>query len=331
MNYDIYGVGAALLDTEVLVSDKFLASNNISKGVMTLVEENHQNKLIRDLITQNIKLHKKCGGSVCNSLVAATNFGAKTFFSGKVGDDLDGRIFVDDLMASGVTFQGVSSCRSGATGRCLVLVTQDAERTMHTYLGVSDSLGDKEIDARALQKSSWLYLEGYLVTNLSRVTMLIDLLSIAKRDKVKIAVSLSDPFIASIYRNSLAKILATGVDLIFCNKHEALSFTETKSIEHAFEVLKGYASNLVITDGSNGSISYDGSQITESRGIKVDALDTTGAGDMFAGSFLYAINSGRSFSWAAEFSNYCASEVVKKMGPRLEEPEYMKIRNKFDL
>ena len=165
--YDIYGIGAALVDTEVEVSDAFLANASIDKGVMTLVDEARQAELLGALASEDIKLQRKCGGSVCNSVVAASSLGAKTFFSGKVADDSDGELYINDLQVAGVDFHSAGQ-EPGITGKCLVMVTDDAERTMNTFLGASETLSAREIDQAALVDSDWFYDEGYLVTDEAR-------------------------------------------------------------------------------------------------------------------------------------------------------------------
>jgi len=150
--YNIYGIGAALVDTEVEVSDEFLANASIDKGVMTLVDEARQTELIGSLSAQDSAMLRKCGGSVCNSVVAASSLGAQAFFSGKVADDEDGQLYIDDLKEAGVDFHSAGQ-EPGITGKCLVMVTDDAERTMNTFLGASEGLSAREIDQAALVDS----------------------------------------------------------------------------------------------------------------------------------------------------------------------------------
>ena len=331
MEYDIYGIGGALVDIEFLVSDKFLLDAKIEKSVMTLVNESRQRKLIEMLESESCKIEKKCGGSVCNSLVAASNFGARTFFSGKVADDNDGEIYINDLVRAGVDFHSAGQ-KQGTTGKCLVMVTKDAERTMNTFLGVSDLLSIKEIDKNALKNSEWLYLEGYLFTNEERTEMVKEVIKFARSHKVKIAISLSDPFIVKTFRQSLLDVIGNGIDLVFCNKDEALSFAESKNLlDCAVNRLKKFAKTFVITDGPDGAIIFDGDSVFLSQGYKTKAIDTNGAGDMFAGAFLYAITSGRSYHWASKFANNCAAKVVAKFGPRLDPEDFSAIREKFNI
>jgi sugar/nucleoside kinase (ribokinase family) len=328
--YNIYGIGAALVDTEVEVSDAFLASAQIDKGVMTLVDEPRQTELLEALASENTHMLRKCGGSVCNSVVAASSLGAKTFFSGKVADDSDGGLYIDDLNDAGVAFHSAGQ-ESGITGKCLVMVTDDAERTMNTFLGASEALSAREIDQAALIDSEWFYVEGYLVTDEARTLATKIAAETAKANNVKVAISLSDPFVVAVFGDALRQVIGGGVDLIFCNKDEAMAFTGTDTLEAAAEGLKQYTKTFAITDGANVAITFDGHTMNQSKGVEAKAIDTNGAGDMFAGAFLYAITSGKSYAWAASLANDCAARVVAQFGPRLEASEFNAIKAKFGL
>lgn len=328
--YNIYGIGGALVDTEVEVPDSFLVDAKIEKGIMTLVDEPRLNELLEALSSEDLKLIKKCGGSVCNSVVAASSLGAKTFFSGKVADDVDGELYISDLVSAGVDFHSGGQ-DLGTTGRCLVMVTDDAERTMSTFLGASERLSSKEIDREALRNSEWFYVEGYIVTDEDRTKVLKEAVDFAKEHGVKIAISLSDPFLVDVFGDALRDVMGGGVELVFCNKYEALIFTGSNNLDSAIESLKRIAKTFVITDGVDGAITYDGELVSRSGGVAVKALDTNGAGDMFAGAFLYAITSGKDYVWAAGFANECASRVVAKFGPRLELDDFRVIKAKFGI
>jgi len=328
--YNIYGIGAALVDTEVEVSDTFLANAGIDKGVMTLVDEARQSELLAALACESVYLARKCGGSVCNSVVAASSLGAKTFFSGKVADDSDGALYINDLKEAGVDFHSAGQ-ESGITGKCLVMVTDDAERTMNTFLGASEALSGREIDQATLLDSEWFYVEGYLVTDEARTAATKAAVELAKASGVKIAVSLSDPFVVAVFGDALRDVIGGGVDLIFCNKDEAMAFTGTDSLEAAAEGLKQYTNTFAITDGAKGAMTFDGEIMHQSAGVKATAIDTNGAGDMFAGAFLYAITSGRDYAWAADLANDCAARVVAQFGPRLDEQQFDKIKIQFGI
>ncbi len=327
--YNIYGIGAAIVDTEVIVSDSFLNENKISKGLMTLVDEKRQKFLIDSLTTQRIPVKRSCGGSACNSVVAASRFGSLAFFSGKVANDEDGVFFVKDLKRAGVDFHQLDPS-NGVTGKCLVMVTPDAERTMNTNLGASLELSYREIDEPALANSDWLYIEGYVVTDDKRTAVARDAMTYAKQSGVKTSLSLSDPFVVEVFSDNIKTIIGEdGIDLIFCNGDEARSFTGTHTIEAAAESLKQYAKTFAITRGPDGSLTYDGQDISYNKAVQTNAIDTNGAGDMFAGAFLHALISGREYSWAAQFANTASSIVVSSFGPRIKDIEYISLKSRF--
>ena len=211
------------------------------------------------------------------------------------------------------------------------MVTDDAERTMNTFLGASEDLSAREIDQAALVDSEWFYVEGYLVTDEARTAATKAAVELAKANGVKIAVSLSDPFVVAAFGDALREVMGGGVDLIFCNKDEAMAFTGTDTLEAAAKSLKQCAKTFAITDGANGAISFDGNTMNQSKGVTATAIDTNGAGDMFAGAFLYAITSGRGYAWAADLANDCAARVVARFGPRLDSSDFDNIKSKFGI
>ena len=321
----LYAVGAALVDTKVSVGDEFLKSQSINKGVMTLVDQSRQAELIKAINSCGAKLQRQSGGSACNTAVAASYFGATACFGGKVANDEDGKLFAADLAGANVAFYS-KKAGAGVTGKCLVMVTDDAERTMNTYLGVSDAFSGSEIDHAALVDSEWFYIEGYLQTDEARTKVVKSAVDKAKKYDVKVAISLSDPFVAQLFSDNLHIVMSEGVDLLFCNKDEALAFTKTDSIETAAEKLKPYAKTFAITDGANGALVFDGKDLFNAPAVKAKAIDTNGAGDMFAGAFLYAITAGQDYQSAAQLANKAAAMVVERFGPRLEEADFIQLK-----
>lgn len=320
-DYDIYAIGAALVDTEVEVSESFLQEHAIEKGVMTLVEQSRQAQLVDSLNQDGLTLLRQSGGSACNSVVAAAQLGSKTYFGGKVANDDDGRLFADDLTQAGVAHSFLPADQA-VTGKCLVMVTLDAERTMNTYLGVSDKFAESEINKSVLANSKWFYVEGYLLTDSRRTAVVKTAVEYAKQQGVKVGLSLSDPFVAQLFADNLKSVIGDGIDLIFCNKDEALAFTGTRTVDQAAKALESYAKTFAITEGSKGASVFDGDSLLEVSGVKANAIDTNGAGDMFAGAFLHAITSGGSYKEAAKLANQAAAMVVERFGPRLEKTDF---------
>lgn len=325
--YDLYGLGAALVDTEIDVTDADLQDCGIAKGLMTLVDAPRQQQLL-DLLRHHLtRAERASGGSAANSVIAAQYFGASTFYSCKVADDDNGRFYLQDLARAGVSYSPKSVVPQGSTGRCLVMISPDAERTMNTYLGVSEQLSVAELDTEALGNSRFLYLEGYLVTSATAKPAAIRARELAEQQGVKTAMSLSDPGIVEFFYDGLQQMLGNGVDILFCNQAEALKFTHTEDLDSAVDSLKRYARTFAITCGAKGCLVFDGERLTQADAPTVDALDTNGAGDMFAGAFLFALSQNHDYRRAAHFANRAAALVVSQYGPRLAPAQYRNLLN----
>jgi Sugar kinases, ribokinase family len=323
--YDIYGIGAALVDTEIEVNETQLSNLQIEKGVMTLVDEARQAELIAQLADNLVASKRASGGSAANSIIAASYFGAKTFYSCRVAADDNGDFYLRDLADAGVSYHNNNGSRSGITGKCLVMITADAERTMNTFLGISEYLSVEDIDSEALANSQYVYIEGYLVTSATGKPAAIELRQQAKSHGVKTALSLSDPAIVNFFRDGLVEMVGDGVDIIFCNEAEALTFTQTDSFEDACSELKKYCRSFAITRGAKGAHLFDGNNSFDVASPEVKAIDTNGAGDMFAGAFLFGLSRGDSFQTCAELATRAAAQVVTQFGPRLRAEQHAKL------
>ena len=216
---------------------------------------------------------------------------------------------------------------SGTTGKCLVMITPDAERTMNTFLGISETLSENELDEAAIANSDFVYLEGYLVTSPSGKAAAIKAREIAEQKNVKTALSLSDPGMVQFFKEGLQEMIGQQVDLMFCNKDEALSWTETNNIDAAAEALKSSARTFAITLGAEGALVFDGLNMSKVPGSTTNAIDTNGAGDMFAGAFLYGITHGQDFQTAAKLANHAAAQVVSQYGPRLRPEQHAELKS----
>jgi sugar/nucleoside kinase (ribokinase family) len=327
--YVAYGIGAALVDTEIKVSDQELTSMNVDKGMMTLVDEARQAELLGHLQGHLVKASHASGGSAGNSMIATAQFGGPTFMSCKVASDADGDIYLADLESAGVEHCLNGERAHGTTGKCLVLITADAERSMNTFLGISETLSVEELDPEAIAASEYLYIEGYLVTSPTGLAAAVRAREIAGQAGVKTALSFSDPGMVEFFREGMASIVGSGLDLVFCNEAEALGWGETDNLEVAIEKLKRVAKTFVITRGAQGALTYDGSELAEIPPHRVQAVDSNGAGDMFAGAFLYAITRGEDFPTAGRFASLAAGRIVANYGPRLPAAEYPDLRADF--
>ncbi|MYA66562.1 MAG: adenosine kinase [Gammaproteobacteria bacterium] len=320
---DVYGVGNALVDIEYEVEEDFFPAHRVRRGVMTLVSHERQEEVIAALRERGDVRKMMGGGSVANSLYAISNFGGQTFFSCKIADDEAGNFYLRELGEHNIRTCG--DFHEVETGRCLIMISPDAERTMYTFLGASEFLSPADLDFEAVRRSQYVYIEGYLVSSDSGRAAAIELREFAEANGVKTALSFSDPSLLEIFPGQMKEMLGGGLDLLFCNEEEACLWTGTKNLSEACVALRPVAKQFVVTRGANGSVLFDGSYFVEIDAHKVKAVDTTGAGDAFAGGFLYGLTSGRSFAESGRLASRAAGEVVSRFGPRLEAGDYQKI------
>ncbi|VAW61938.1 Ribokinase [hydrothermal vent metagenome] len=321
--YQVYGVGNALVDMEFEVEDRFFADNAIDKGVMTLVEEDRQHELLTHLDAFEGK--KASGGSAANTIIATSYFGGKSFYSCKVASDELGDFYVNDLQLAGVDSNVGEGRKDGITGKCLVMITPDAERTMNTFLGITANFSVDELNIGAIKDSEYLYIEGYLVSSDTGRHAAIEARKVAEENGVKTALTFSDPAMVQFFKDGLQEMIGDKVDLLFCNDAEAMSWAGTDNLESAIESLKKVANTFAITQGAKGAILFDGASIIEISPHEVKAIDSNGAGDMFAGAFLYGITHGHSFYEAGNIASLAAAKVVSQFGPRLAAAEHKEI------
>ncbi|MBD3647389.1 MAG: adenosine kinase [Pseudomonadales bacterium] len=317
--YDVYGVGNALVDTEYEVHDKFLADADLPKGMMTLIEAEERKKLIWLLEEEPehevIKLAG--GGSAANTIVAIAQFGGRTFYSCKVASDEKGDFFMHDLKDAGVSTNLDNGREPGVTGECISMVTPDAERTMTTCLGITQDLSPNELVPDALKNSTYLYIEGYLVSSPSGFQAALEAQKIALDNGVSVSLTLSDPAMVDNFKTAFDELIGNGVDLLFCNEEEARLWTGKESRDEVVETMRKACPKFAITCGKEGALVCDGNEVTMVEGVPAKAVDTTGAGDMFAGAFLYAICNGSTFPEAAALANRSAALLVTNFGARL--------------
>jgi sugar/nucleoside kinase (ribokinase family) len=322
--YDVYGIGNALVDIVTEVEHNFFVKNGIEKGVMTLVDQKRQHELIHAIDMKKSKM--SCGGSAANTLIGISQFGGKSFYTCLVANDDLGRFFLQDLKRNGVdTNLAAERCPEGITGKVLVMTTPDAERTMNTFLGISSELSPAHLNEEALINSKYVYLEGYLVTSPTGLEAMREAKKIAERHGIKTALTFSDPSMVKYFPNQMREMIGASVDLLFCNEEEAMIHTGTDNLLDSREKLKDVARHFVITLGANGAMIYDGDTFIDIEPYKVKALDTNGAGDMFAGAFLYGLTHGRSYAEAGKLASLASSRVVTQFGPRLEPRQVQKV------
>ena len=330
MKYDISALGNALVDTQYKVSSEFLSGVGIEADTMTLASAEEQAPIIEKLISMGSESVSDCGGSATNSLVAAANYGSNCHHVCRVADDEDGTRYLDSLRAAGVKHIGVSSENSDMpTGKCLILVTPDAKRTMISMLGVSAYLGASDIDYEVVENSKIFYIEGYMVTSDDNFNAVISTLEHLKGKDVLKALSLSDAGIVHGFKDKFDLIESYGIDMIFCNDDEAVAFSGKENLEDAIEFYKNKSYMTAVTKGADGSVVVQNGVEYLASAEKITPVDTNGAGDMFAGSFMHAFLQGHDVEACARFSNYASSKVVETFGPRLSSDGYAQVLNKL--
>jgi sugar/nucleoside kinase (ribokinase family) len=315
--YDVYGLGNALLDVECEVEPEVLVELGIDKGVMTLLDEASQNKILARL--GNATSKRTCGGSGANTIVAVSQFGGKAFYSCKVAKDEPGEYYLNDLLECGVaTNLKVHPPEPGITGKCLVFVTPDADRTMNTFLGISSGLSEVELVPDAIANSAYTYIEGYLVTGETSKQAAITAREMAVGAGQKVALTLSDQNMAKFFKQGLIDMLGPGVDLLFANDSEAFEMAGTHDLNNAIEYLKTISKTFALTLGAKGSLIFDGQTLLEIEPFPVKAIDTVGAGDMYAGGVLYGITNGMNWATAGRLGSLASSQLVTIPGARME-------------
>ena len=315
-SYKVVGIGNAIIDILAYVDDEFLKKNNIKKGVMNLISFDRSKELLK-----KIKVSKKvAGGSAANTIVGLSQLGLDTSYIGKVNNDLLGKFFTDELNNNHVTFNNLNKIifNNLATGHCIVLVTPDGERTMNTYLGITEFLSKDDLDIDILNNSEWIYLEGYRYDGVDSQLAFELAINETKTNGGKIALSLSDPFCVERHRKKFLDIIENGIDLIFCNEKELMSLTEELNLKSALKKCTEYSCEVVCTLAEKGVMIKKEVSWINVPTDRVKIVDTTGAGDLFATGYLYGILNGHDPERSAFFANQCAGQVIQILGCRLD-------------
>lgn len=314
MHYDVYGVGNALVDIQAQVSDEHLDRVGFTKGLMTLVDEPTQVRVLDSI--NGTPLNRCAGGSAANTIMGVVDFGGKAAYAGKVGRDELGTFFLSDMRQLGATIEVPPS--DGQSGSCVVLITNDAQRTMLTHLGVSATIGPDDIIEDEIRKAKYVYVEGYLFAGDSAQKAALKVIHLAKKNGVKVALTISDPFLVGMCRDLFWELIAGPVDLLFCNLEEARSLTGLTDPVDCAQKIHHHAADVALTLSADGSLLMHGGQLTPIEGVPVHAVDTTGAGDMYAAGVLYGITNGLSWKQAGHLASHAAARIVGQLGARLQ-------------
>ena len=313
MKYNIYAIGNAIMDTVIQVEDNILDELQITKGTMTLIDENilkkYQNRFT------NITKELSSGGSAANSIIAASYLGSKCYFECKTANDDIGTAYINEFKSNQIDTTDIN-IENGNSGQCFVFVTKDSQRTMSTFLGISASINEDNVNEEAIKNSHLVYIEGYLITSDNSFKAALKTIELAKKYNKKIAFTLSDPNIIPPFIDRINAILNKSIDILFCNEDESNTFLKCNN-QTSIDFLKQSTNLLLITKGKAGaSIISDSDQININCPL-VEAVDSNGAGDCFAGVFLSLYIQNNEIEKSAELACKAASKCVTQFGARL--------------
>ncbi len=314
--YQVVGIGNAMVDILAQASDEFLAENGIGKGIMQLIDMDRAVALY-DRIGP---AREVSGGSAANTIAGVAHLGGRTAYVGKVREDQLGHIFAHDLRAQGAVYETRMAPPESPeeTGRCIVLVTPDGERSMNTYLGCTEFLHPDDIDPAMMAEAEWIYLEGYRFDGPDSHEAFARAIRAAKGAAGKVALTLSDPFCVERHRAAFRNMIVADVDLLFANRAELVSMYESNDFAAARAAAAAEVSILVATDSENGVHVLAGEEALHVPAVPTRIVDATGAGDMFAGAFLWGLAEGHGLEICARMGNIAASEVISHIGARPE-------------
>jgi len=306
--YDVVGIGNALVDVIAHATDEFLDDHGLTKGWMDLIDTDRAELLYGALGTAV----EMSGGSAANTMCGIASFGSSAAYIGKVSDDDLGRVFGHDMRAVGVDFRAGGHDTDMPTGRSIIVVTPDAERTMNTYL-----LHAADLDERAIESATVLYMEGYLYDRDEAKHAFRHAARIAHDAGRMVSLTLSDSFCVDRHRDDFLALVSDEVDLLFGNEAELISLYQTETFFEAVTELRKHCGFAAITVGAKGSIIVTGDELIE-VGVKAvnKVVDTTGAGDLYAAGFLHGLTSGAPLARCGELGSIAAAEVISHVGPR---------------
>lgn len=314
--FQVIGIGNAMVDVLSHASDAFLAENDIGKGIMQLIDMSRAVELYGRIGPAK----EISGGSAANTIAGIAHLGGRTAYVGKVKDDQLGAIFAHDMRAQGAVYETKMAPKDSGheTGRCIVIVTPDGERSMNTYLGWSEFLTPADIDVDQMAEAEWIYLEGYRFDGPESHQAFAEAIAACKGAGGRVSITLSDAFCIERHRDAFRRMIVEDVDLLFANRAEILSMYQTDDYEAALQAAAKDVTIVACTDGANGAHVLSNGQHWHVPAVPTKIIDATGAGDLFAGAFLWAITNGHDLETAARMGNIAASEVISHIGARSE-------------
>ena len=312
-DFDVLGIGNALVDVLSTEDDDFIAAYDLVKGSMTLIDTDRAEELYAAMGSKT----EMSGGSAANTLSGIASFGGRAAYTGRVRDDGLGKAFAHALNSLGVHFSSPKAPDGDPTGRCMIVVTPDGERTMNTYLGASATLGVDDLDQDLIGRSSVTFLEGYLFDRDEAKEAFRKAAAAAHSAGRKVALTLSDGFCVDRHREDFLALVDDGIDILFANEDEITKLYGTESFDDGVAEVRGRCEIAAVTRGAAGSVIVVGDETIEVAAQPVARLvDTTGAGDLYAAGFLFGLTAGRPLPDCGRLGSLAASAVIGHMGPR---------------
>ena len=308
-------IGNALVDSLTQIEESKINELNLNKARMTLVDKERSNFL---LLNMENPIYE-AGGSAANTAYWISQLGGEVGFIGKISNDELGKQFKSSLNSSGLKDFTVYEEEDNQTGLCAIFITPDGERTMNTYLGAGEYLSIEDLNIDSISDAKILYMEGYLWDKPSSKEAFLHAAKLNKKSGGMNAISLSDVFCVDMHRDSFKDFIKSDIDYVFCNEDELNSLFElndiNKSIENFEETFLG-VKQLICTLGSDGVLIYDDGEKHTFSATEADVVDKTGAGDFFAGGYLFGLQKGLSLNESAEIANRSAAHVISEIGVR---------------
>jgi sugar/nucleoside kinase (ribokinase family) len=314
--YQVVGIGNAMVDVLAQENDSFLSEAGVEKGIMQLIDMDRA----VDLYSRVGPAQEISGGSAANTIAGIAKLGGRTAYVGKVKDDQLGAIFAQDLRAQGADYDTTLAPKDAPdeTGRCIVIVTPDGERSMNTYLGVTEFLTVDDIDPTQMANADWIYLEGYRFDGPDSHAAFAKAIKACKDAGGKVSLTLSDPFCVERHRDAFRTMIQDHVDLLFCNRAEMLSMYQTDDFDAALAQCSQEVETVACTDSENGAHILQNGAHHHVAAKPVKIVDATGAGDMFAGAFLWGISEGYNLPTCGAMGNIAAGEIISHIGARAQ-------------
>ena len=311
----VVGIGNAIVDVLSHADEAFLSDNGLVKGSMTLIDLDQAEALYKKMGSAV----EMSGGSAANTMAGIASLGGRAGYIGKICDDILGVVFSHDIRAIGVAFDSRPIVGHPPTARSLIIVTPDAERTMHTYLGACVELGPEDIDPDFIARAQVTYMEGYLWDRPTAKEAFLKAADVAAKAGRRVSLTLSDSFCVERHRDSFRELISGHVDILFGNEDELVSLYQTDTLDHAIDAVRGECEVVIVTRGAKGSMVMDGPSVFEVPAEPIDRLvDTTGAGDLYAAGFLHGYTQGRHLAECARLGSISAAEIIGHYGARPE-------------